>query len=270
MPTIQTVYYSLAKTRLRVPLTWYRHLQIHQNDVLLASYPRSGNTWLRFLLYELLTGVQADFETINRADSAVPEIGKVRNAPALLPGNGRIIKTHEPFRKEYKRAIYLVRDPRDVAISEFYFLKGKGINYRSFNLFLTDFLNGKANGYGCWKQHVQSWFNAKQENKAQILVAKYEELQANPKDTLSQITEFLGITADPDRIQTIIQHNAIQKMKNKENKARNTAFKQYTEGVNFIRQGRVRGWEKTLNPEQVHRIESKTQAILDQLGYIHS
>ena len=193
MPDLQKIYYNLAKTKLRTPIIWYRHKQIRQHDTMLASYPRSGNTWLRFLLFNLLSGYSADFETINRPDSFVPELHDFNQAPTPLEGNGRLIKTHEPFRSTYQHAIYLVRDPRDVAISEYFFLKRKGIEYPDFDHFLTHVLSGKVNWFGSWSQHVNSWLVAQQGHKARILVIKYEYIHATTTQNLALILTLLNI-----------------------------------------------------------------------------
>lgn len=268
MPIIHNLYYSLAKTNLRSPLVWYRHLQIQQNDVMIASYPRSGNTWLRFLLFELLAGCSADFETINQADSFVPELRNLSQAPTPLPGNGRLIKTHEPFRSEYQNAIYLVRDPRDVAISEYYFLKRKGIEYASFDHFLTQFLRGKVNGFGSWSQHVNSWFTSQQLGKARILVIKYEDLHAVTAQTLEQVLAFLNLVAKPEAVQTAIQNNRFQNMQHKEEKARKTVYEPYPREINFIRQGTAYGWKNDLSSQQAQKIENSFRKLLIPLQYL--
>src|ERR1039458_1944252 len=114
--TVRGLRYRASKTSLLVPIIWLRHCGLDSADVLLASYPRSGQNWTRFLLYELLTRTPADFDTL---EYVIPKIGAHGQAPALLPGCGRLIQTHEPWRKEYKRAIYLVRDVRDVLLSDY-------------------------------------------------------------------------------------------------------------------------------------------------------
>jgi len=92
-----------------------RHWGLDPNDAFIASYPRSGNTWLRFVLYEVLVaGQAADFDEVNHI---VAEVGLHGPAIPLLPGGGRLIKTHEPYQKQYKKAIYLVRDARDVVLA---------------------------------------------------------------------------------------------------------------------------------------------------------
>jgi len=77
--------------------------------------PPSGNTWMRFLLWELISGQTADFGPV---ETAIPYIGSHR-VPALLPNGGQAFKTHEQYRVQYQRAVYLVSDPRDVAVSNY-------------------------------------------------------------------------------------------------------------------------------------------------------
>src|SRR5579872_7348300 len=111
---IRNIRAKLAKSPVRRPLIWLRHRGLSANDIFLASYPRSGNTWLRFVLSEALSGEEIDFDNIN---SFIPELKWHKQGKPLLAGQGRVIKTHEQYRKEYKKAIYIVRDVRDCALS---------------------------------------------------------------------------------------------------------------------------------------------------------
>src|SRR5688572_26204499 len=87
---MQQVRYRLSKSPIRVPYNWLRHRRLRSADAFLASYPRSGSTWTRFLLFELLTGTPADFTPVIRT---IQYIGDHHDSPALLPGGGRLIKT---------------------------------------------------------------------------------------------------------------------------------------------------------------------------------
>src|SRR5437867_8735637 len=106
MPSFRRIRHQLAKTRLRSPLTWLRHRSFDPADVFIGSYPRSGSTWLRFVLLEILTGRPSEFPSVNRS---IPKVGRHNQALPLLPGGGRLIQTHEPYREEYQKAVYLVR-----------------------------------------------------------------------------------------------------------------------------------------------------------------
>jgi hypothetical protein len=133
MSTLRQVRYRAAKSGLRVPIIWMRHRGLSPNDVFVANYPRSGSTWLRFLLFEILTQKDAGFDDVNRH---IPDVGGQRNAMALLPNQGRLIKTEEAFRPDYRRAIYIVRDGRDVALSEYAYQKAQGWIDCSFDDYL--------------------------------------------------------------------------------------------------------------------------------------
>src|ERR1017187_3695816 len=115
MSVLQRIRFELSRSQIRVPVVWARHRDITAEDVFVASYPRSGSTWLRFVLAEALTGQPSTFPSVNRA---IPQVGY--HAQALrLPAGGRFIKTHESYRRECRRAVCLVRDPRDTLLSEY-------------------------------------------------------------------------------------------------------------------------------------------------------
>ena len=114
MNTLKTLRFKASRTKLRAPKSWLEHRGLADNDVFFASFERSGNTWLRFVLYEVLTNSTAGFLNVNQV---LPELATHENAEHVLPNGGRFIKTHHQYRPEYKRAIYLMRDLRDVMLS---------------------------------------------------------------------------------------------------------------------------------------------------------
>src|SRR5208282_4833903 len=128
---------SFAKTRLRAPLVWLHHRNLSPADIFVASYPKSGSTWTRFVLFEILSGLPAGFKDINQLMTA---IGRHANGSRLLPGGGRVIGTHQQYRKDYNRAIYLVRDARDVVLSEFAFLTALDYFRGDLDQYISTFL----------------------------------------------------------------------------------------------------------------------------------
>jgi len=88
---IQRFRHVLSKTKVRVPVMWVRHSTLRSCDVFLASYPRSGSTWLRFILQEILTGEPSRFENVNQR---IAFVGRHGNAPSLLPSGARLLQTH--------------------------------------------------------------------------------------------------------------------------------------------------------------------------------
>jgi len=107
-----------------------RDITIFPDDIFLTSYPRSGNTWIRFLVGNLMhTEEPVTFLNVERL---VPDMYKhsdrtLRNLP-----RPRHLKSHDCFDPRYRKVIYIVRDPRDVAVSNFHWemkQRSMGDNY---------------------------------------------------------------------------------------------------------------------------------------------
>ena len=108
-----------------------------------------------------MSGREADFDNDS---TVIAEVGSHRAAPGVLPGGGRLIKSHEPYsgpqKRVYRKAIYLIRDGRDVAVSYYYTLIRRGLYEGDFGPFLRLFLAGGVDGYGPWHEHVESWLDS--------------------------------------------------------------------------------------------------------------
>lgn len=133
---------------------------------------------------------------------AVPTVGAHRDAPSLLPGGGRLIKTHEPYRSAYQRAIYLVRDPRDVAVSLWNMRRAAGFPAQALDEFLTNFASHGIGGWGSWQDHVSGWCSAHHAG-ATVLVVRYEELVYDTVTTLAQMLTFLHMEPPCDRLSEV-------------------------------------------------------------------
>ncbi len=108
-----------------------RDITIFPDDVFLTSYPRSGNTWMRFLVGNLLH--QEKPVTFLNMEGLVPDMYKHSDRTLRHLPRPRILKSHECFDPRYRRIIYIVRDPRDVVVSNYHWemkkrSMGHGIN----------------------------------------------------------------------------------------------------------------------------------------------
>jgi sulfotransferase family protein len=253
---------KFAKTRLRAPLVWLNHRNLSPTDVFIASYPKSGVTWTRFVLFEILSGLPAGFKTTNQLMTGV---GKHNKGLRLLPGGGRLVGTHEQYRKNYNRAIYVVRDARDVLLSEFAFLSALDYFHGDLDKFISTFLFtcGSAYGYGPWHRHVFSWLDSPIGGTENLLLVRYEDLRKDPVAWFTRMAEFLGVGADHEKIELAVANNSLQKMQEKERKE---PVRASIRG-RFVRNGTVRGWVSHLSPEQVRLIEEHAGSALLRLGY---
>src|SRR5438132_14130834 len=96
-----------------------RDFAVYPDDTFVVSYPKSGNTWTRFLIANLVyPEKRSDFSNINLVIPDPEALSKRTLAKLPRP---RILKSHEYFDPRYKRIVYIVRDPRDVVLSQYYF-----------------------------------------------------------------------------------------------------------------------------------------------------
>src|ERR1700733_5811248 len=149
------VQYVLGLDRAGRPFT------VILDDTFLVSYPKSGNTRVRFLLANLMYPKETvGFANINRLLPAPGVLSKrfLRSLP-----RPRVMKSPEPFDVRFRKVIYLVRDPRDVAVSEYHFdLKKRYIEADvTLEQFVKRFIAGETSSYGSWWEHAASWIAAR-------------------------------------------------------------------------------------------------------------
>lgn len=261
--TFRRFRYRVMRTNVRAPLIWLRHRGIDATDTLLASYPRSGNTWVRFLLTELLSKQNASFDNINRA---IPEMGIHGRAKLTLPNGGRLIKTHEPYRPEYKRAVYLVRDFRDVVLSQFSRERELRMHDMDLDEYLPLFLQGRLSGFGSWQQHLPSWLASPLAGTDDILVVRFEELRRDPQPCIMHILTFLGYKAQEGAVQAAIENNSVERMRAKENAAQNMHKATGADG-RFVRKGSIAGWREKMTESQLRLVDLYAGEVLVRMGY---
>jgi hypothetical protein len=260
MYTLRRIRHLIQKTAIRKPLVWGRHRGLGQRDCFIASYPRSGSTWLRFLLAEVLTGRGSQFGIVNEV---IPDVGHHHKTKPILPSRGNLIKTHEPYRREYQKAVYLVRDVRDVLLSEHAFQQALGLFGEDLDSYLVAFLQGKVNAYGSWQNHVRSWLDSPLTATENLLLVKFDDLRLNPDDTLSRILEFLGADVDANMIRNVVLNNSLEQMRGKEKQSPQRASRR----GRFVRNGTVGGWHERLTRDRLTLIQEYAGRELERLGY---
>ena len=175
--------------------------------VWLASYPKSGNTWVRFLLHDLLFGpAQVSIDIAQK----IPDIH--RRLPFDPPGPGRPLyaKSHylfsdrHPHAARTDRAVHIVRHPKDVLLSALNYRRMTGTSAQE----LTDRAYCEAfcraggdpgwieQHIGTWASHAASWQNA----PFPVLRVRYEDLRADTPAALRAVADFLSIEADAARL----------------------------------------------------------------------
>jgi hypothetical protein len=246
---------------LRHAVVAAQHRGLRADDIFVASYPRSGNTWIRFVLADLATGDAPDFESIDRL---IPRVGNHRGAPLLASGS-RLVKTHEAHRHEYRRGVYIIRDVRDVLISWYRVTRTNPEDLGEFDDFVKGFMTRRASPYGFWCDHILSWQRA-QRAGAEILTCQFEHMRADPAGVISAVAHFVGIPADDEQIARALKRNTVDNMRKLERAAAGYLRHAAGQRSQGVRNGAAGGWRDLL--EQRHlRVMKPALELNASLGY---
>jgi hypothetical protein len=246
-----------------------RNVRVHPDDIFLVSYPKSGNTWTRFLIANLVYPEKnPDFSNINDL-LPDPEVMS-RRCLARAP-RPRILKSHQYFDPRYPKVIYIVRDPRDVVLSEYHFdIKRQAIaeDY-PLHKFVSRFVHGELNHpYGTWGENAATWFYTRRHDPRFMLI-KYETLQTQARNEMERIAAFLGISADASRITWAIEQSSADRMRELEKRQAHlwSSTRETRKDKPFVRSATSGGWKKELPEASVAEIESAWGGLMSEMKY---
>jgi Sulfotransferase domain len=252
-----------------------RGVTVFPDDIFLVSYPRSGNTWARFLLGNLIN--QNDPVTFSNIESRIPEIYFNRDRVLQQLPRPRMLKSHECFQPHYPRVIYIVRDPRDVVVS-FYHHNVKARNIPDdypMASFVPRFIAAEFDRrFGSWRDNVMSWAAVREGNPG-FLMLRYEDLKRDTASALANVVAFLNrcsfrkIDSNLEALQRTIELSSPEKMRalEKEEAGRWVLTKGTRSDKPFVRSATSGGWKSQLAPESVEAIESAWGGLMLSLGY---
>lgn len=257
--------YALGRQAMAKGVTCY------DDDVWIVSYPKSGNTWTRFLIANLTAaGDTVDWSNIERR---VPDIYYNRDPQLLSLPRPRYFKSHEAFRPDYRRVVFIVRDPRDVAVSYYHFVrKAKMLPVdATMDDFMTKFMRGQIDPYGNWGENVGSWLGARR-GTANFMVVRYEDLLENTEMELGRIADALGLIADEQLLRHAVENSRADRMRELEQTQRgeHKLLKTSRADIPFVRAAKSGQWRTELPPEVVRQIESAWGPVMRELGYIEA
>lgn len=282
-----------------------RKAQPQTGLVWLASYPKSGNTWTRAFLSNLAAILAGERDEIdvngisrfsmgeNFAPFYEERLGfkptsQHREQVAALRHEVQqwmadqyddlvFVKTHNSLVMDHGRplinlavtsgAIYIVRDPRDVAISLAHHL-GKTIDEAIRTMGARDTetpINEKRihEIWGSWSQHVESW--TRKPHRA-IYVMRYEDMLSEPQKTFGGLARHLLLNFTPAQLDLAVQRSSFAVLKGQEEK---NGFVEKSERADrFFREGRAGQWKDVLSAEQVRRIVSDHGEQMTRFGYL--
>jgi aryl sulfotransferase len=274
--------------------------------VWIASYPKSGNTWLRILLANVVAGTDTPedinklsldedlagsrelFERQTLVDSSLlhpDEIDGMRpgalDAYAASRDRATFLKAHDSWTRlpdgspalgtAARAALYIVRDPRDVAVS-FAFHQGIPIDRAIEHMNETSSFFGpsdyqvrqRTNG---WSGHVRSWLD---DSGLSLCLIRYEDLHADTGKALRKVLRFLGVCFENEEVERkeilrAVRHSSFAGLQRQE-REKGFAERSFRQ-ASFFREGCVGAWRNHLKDAQVRSIETAHAATMARLGY---
>ena len=260
--------------------------KLRRADIAVVSFGKSGRTWLRVMisrLYQQMHGLPENallgFDNFHNMDHSIP----------------RVFFTHDNYIGDYtghtdskvdfygKKVVLLVRDPRDVAVSQFfqwmYRMKPekKALNQyppHGTELSIYDFVMHAGGGMPKVIDFMNLWAR---EMKAveDICVVRYEDLRANTDETLARVAEFMGMEATPDQVSEAVEYASFENLKKKEasgsfrfSGGRMMPGDKNNPNSYKVRRAKVGGYRDYFEDEQVRQIDALMESTLDPVyGY---
>ncbi len=279
----------------------------HQGNIYwLASYPKSGNTWVRAFISNLMressepvdinalcTGpIASSREWINKAldfdinELSHDEIDQLRpEAYCWLSeqmNNPSYVKVHDGYtflpkgrplisQKASRGTLYIIRNPLDVAVS-FAHHCDLSIDQTISNMADPQycFADGTHKIYPQLRQKLLTWSEHVtswlDRHTPPLLLVRYEDMKLNPLATFTKIARFLELPCEETAIENALTHCEIKNLQAQEQTK--TFNEKPPRAKNFFRKGVVGDWQTALNEGQIRKIIFSHGKVMQRFGYI--
>jgi len=249
---------------------------LRPTDAFLVGHPKSGNTWLAYMLAIILYRDTTNEIHLSNLFHYIPVIhGKdpaINNYDSLP--NPRIFRNEWPLYPElYPKTVYILRDPRAVLTSYYHHYRVvTGDTQTSMEEFVREYLvNGCIRRFEPqlirWDKQVSEWLKRAEKNAVRIV--KYEELLKDRRKVLEDIATFLEISPNPNVIAIAVKRGEFKEMRAEEEKYGAESFPgELGLRGRFIRKGTADGWREEMSPKVAELIEREFREIMKKVEYI--
>jgi len=247
-----------------------RQIAVRPDDTFIVSYPRSGNTWTRFLIANLLyADRRVTFANIERL---IPDAEAQSNRYLKRVPGPRVIKSHQYFDHRYPRVLYVTRDPRDVALSYYNFSRKYRHIADDFPLeqYVHEFVNGTlmSSAWGTWGENVGTWIAARN-GWSDFLLLRYEDMSERTEHELTKVALFFGLDPAPEKLRKAIENSSADRLRELESKEGGAwvTTKDKRSDIPFIGSAVAGKWKSKLPAASVAEIENAWGPLMTSLGY---
>lgn len=262
----------------------------------IASYPKSGNTWIRLALHALRSGEDFDMNSVGKSVPSLTtvisdylkhqgiSITQPHEIQTYIPvieqmavdQKVRFMKTHMvaatyekglfPNPKLLDKVIYIVRDPRDLAVS---FASHTGMTLEQAvtsicsqeNVITVPNNPARSELLADWGTHIRCWMQVDEQKR---FVARYEDLLADPKRCFTALFQFLSLPHDDETVERVLRLTSFENLSEAESSGR---FVEAPPERKFFRQGQAEIY-KEQDQAVFAPIVEKYGALMTKLGYL--
>ncbi len=261
VPSAPSLYGSTAQANDRKPF----HSTIRGSDVFLCSYPKSGTTWLGFLIAHVLKKDQDEQLDLRSFNRYVPDVNpQYRNGGSLAQFadflDPRFLICNTAYDRLLPRVIYVVRDPRDTMVSYWHYRK---FLEKDFKVSLGEFLKGNDHWPCEWDEHVAGWMLP---NQPRTHVVRYEDLHKDTAAVLRSVLAFAQVSYTEARLDAAVEASRFEKMRAAEEKS-GGKDKTGDEYERLVRRGRVGNWQEEMGYAELRILEEKYGKVMRAVGY---
>ncbi|XP_069856081.1 sulfotransferase 2A1-like [Dipodomys merriami] len=233
-------------------------------DIITMTYPKSGTHWLIEILSLIHTKGDPNWVRSVPIHIRSPWIENEsgykctverKEGPPLITSHLPIQLFPKSFFTSKAKMIYVIRNPKDVLISSYYFQRFTNLSKKpeSLEQFFEWFLQGYV-PYGSWFDHVRGWMSMRE--KENVLVLSYEQMKKDTRSMVERICGFLGKALEPGELDLVLENSSFQAMKeNKMSNFSNVPEELVTPGYKITRKGITGDWKNHFTPAQTQAFE---------------
>ena len=269
VPTWRRILANMAMVRnYRRNLRWFKP---REDDIIVAGYPGSGLTWLQWALIQLTREEEIALDQLEKVSPSLdfylmyeePELGSFASP--------RILRSHLPYAQmPHGRCpyIYLARDGRDVAVTQFRRNFPEKSAKQEFRDWFPRFLKGRVR-YRSWYRHVCDWYQNK--HQRHLLFLTYEELRKDGAQSLDRIAQHLGLPMDETRLNRVLQRTSPEFMRQHgghrpNNGPNEAATAEATRHQDFVHVQDGSGWSDYFDQDLIQAHDQKCQSTFAGSG----
>lgn len=254
-------------TRAARSLEWRRLRRkffgaLRPSDVFIVGYPKSGSTWLRHMVAELVKPDPAEELDIKTISRYVPDLNEEWPTGFEALPDPRFFSSHSRYEPRLPRVVYVVRDPRDVVVSYWHYQR---MMAPGFEKPIEEFAVDETVWPGTWERHASGWLI--EGRHPDLMTLKYEDLLRDTPGELARVLRFAKLDRDAGAIARAVEESRFEKMRAREEKTRRENKGPAAKEERFVRKGKSGGWREELPPAALKALESRFAATMRHFGY---